>query len=93
MEGPIKHFTPTIGPSGMIFYTGAAFPAWRNNMFVGGMVAKSLMRFTGKENRILSEERLFVGQGWRVRNVVQGPDGLLYLGIDGGMIVRLAPAS
>src|SRR5215211_4971878 len=63
MEGPIKHFTPTIGPSGMIFYTGAAFPAWRNNMFVGGMVAKSLMRFTVKANRILSEERLFVGQG------------------------------
>jgi Glucose / Sorbosone dehydrogenase len=72
-------------------YTGSAFPAWRDNLFGSGMVAKSPLRFVVKGNRIVSEEGLFASQGWCVRNVVQGPDGLLYVGVDGGMILRIAP--
>jgi glucose/arabinose dehydrogenase len=93
VEPPVRHFTPAIGPSGMIFYTGSKFPAWRNNMFVCGMVSKSLLRFVVSGERIVQEERLLGERNWRLRNVVQGPDGFIYLGVDGGMLVRLSPAA
>jgi aldose sugar dehydrogenase len=91
MEQPVYHYTPSIAPSGMEFYTGDAFPMWKGNLFLGGMVLTHLNRLVVKDNKVVHEERLLKEHKWRVRSVRQGPDGFLYLGIDGGMIVRIRP--
>ena len=91
MEQPLKYYVPSIGPSGMLFYTGDKFPKWKNNLFIGSMALQHLNRNVITDNKIVKEERLLVPEKWRVRFVKQGPDGYIYLGIDGGMIVRLRP--
>lgn len=91
MEQPVYYYDPDIAPSGMIFYTGNAFPTWRGNLFIGAMVRGHLNRLVIEHDRVLHEERLLEDRGWRVRAVQQGPDGLIYLGVDTGMIVRLRP--
>lgn len=97
MEAPAHVWVPSIATSGMLFYTGDRFPEWRGNMFVGGMAGEQLARLTVEGDRIVAEETLVRGIG-RVRDVRQGPDGLIYLAIDhrGGNptpIVRLVPAN
>jgi glucose/arabinose dehydrogenase len=93
LEPPIHHWTPSIAPSGMTFYTGAAFPRWQGDLFVGALAQTHLarLRFDGK--KLVTEERLLDDEGWRIRDVAQGPDGLLYLVIDSddAPIVRLRP--
>ncbi len=91
MEQPVYHYTPSIAPSGMQFYTGDAFPAWKGNLFIGGMVLTHLNRVVIRNDKVVHEERLFGDHKWRVRSVRQGPDGFLYIGVDGGMIVRVRP--
>ncbi len=91
MEQPLYQFTPSIAPSGMEFYTGNAFPMWKGNLFIGGMKLTHLNRLIIKDNRVIHEERLLEDQKWRVRAVRQGPDGFLYIGVDGGMILRIMP--
>jgi glucose/arabinose dehydrogenase len=81
MEQPVHVWVPSIGISGMMFYTGDKFPQWRGNMFVGGMVGQQLVRLTLNGQRVVSEETL-VPQMGRVRDVRQGLDGLIYLVID-----------
>jgi glucose/arabinose dehydrogenase len=81
MEQPLQVWVPSIGISGMMFYTGDKFPAWRGNMFVGGMAAQHLVRLTMNGPRIAGRETL-VEQMGRVRDVRQGPDGYIYLVTD-----------
>ncbi|MEX0274338.1 MAG: PQQ-dependent sugar dehydrogenase [Flavobacteriaceae bacterium] len=92
MEQPAHYYTPSIAPSGMEFYTGEKFPEWKNNLFIGALALQHLNRLVIENNKIVHEERLLEGFGKRVRAVKQGPEGYLYLGLDGGMIVRLVPA-
>ena len=91
MEQPIHYYVPSIAPSGMVFYTGDRFPKWRGNLFIGSMVMTHLNRLVILDNQVVHEERLFENQKWRVRNVIQGPDGYIYIGVDGGMILRMMP--
>ena len=91
MEQPLYQYTPSIAPSGMEFYTGNAFPMWKGNLFIGGMILTHLNRLVIKDNKVVHEERLLKDQKWRVRSVKQGPDGFLYIGVDGGMILRIRP--
>jgi len=91
MEQPIKYYVPAIAPSGMAFYSGEQFPGWRGNLFIGAMVSEHLNRLVLEDRRVVEEERLLTELGYRVRNVVEGPDGLLYLLVDKGMILRLSP--
>lgn len=92
MEDPVHLYTPSIGPSGIAFYTGDAFPAWRGNLFQGALAHRHLNRLIfDAEGRIVREERLLQEFRWRVREVRQGPDGALYLGVDDGMLIRLRP--
>lgn len=88
----IYHWTPSIAPSGMIFYTGNLFPAWRGNLLLGALVAQSVVRLTLEGTRVTGEERLAMGA--RVRDVRQGPDGAVYALTDqsNGAILRLTPA-
>jgi len=92
MEQPIYYYLPSIAPSGMIFYTGEAFPAWRGNIFIGALALRHLNRLVVEGGRVIHEERLLTDSNWRVRVVQQGPDGALYIGVDSGMILRLHPS-
>ena len=92
---PLLQWTPSIAPSGMAFYRGDKFPAWRGNLFVGALRGQMLVRLELDGERIVREERLLENKVGRIRDVRNGPDGYLYLLIDDarGRIVRLEPAS
>jgi glucose/arabinose dehydrogenase len=81
MEQPLHIWVPSIGISGMMFYTGDKFPSWRGNMFVGGMNGQQLVRLTLNGTRITGREAL-VEQMGRIRDVRQSPDGYIYLVTD-----------
>ncbi len=96
---PITYYNPSIGPSGITFYTGDKFPAWKGNLFITGMVGQKLIRMEIKGRQIASQETLIADYG-RVRDVKVGPDGLLYVLLQnmngdakGGSIIRLVPAN
>ena len=94
LAAPLHNWTPSIAPSGMAFYTGDAFPEWKGNLFVGSLKFQYLARVVLDGTRVVSEERLLEDQFGRVRDVRQGPDGLLYVltDEDDGRLVRLQPA-
>jgi aldose sugar dehydrogenase len=91
MEQPVFYYLPDIAPSGMIFYTGSAFPSWRGSVFIGALVHGHLNRLVVEGSKVIHEERLLQDRGWRVRAVQQGPDGFIYVGVDGGLILRIRP--
>jgi glucose/arabinose dehydrogenase len=93
MEQPVYFWTPDIAPAGIAFYTGTRFPAWQGDLFVSGLAAKSLVRLVLKDDRVVAEERLLTELNARIRDVIQGPDGALYVMTDGiaGKILRLVP--
>jgi glucose/arabinose dehydrogenase len=81
MSVEVKVWVPSIGISGLMVYTGDRFPNWRGNMFVGGMAAQHLSRLTLDGRRIVNQELLVQRMG-RIRDVRQGPDGLICLVTD-----------
>jgi glucose/arabinose dehydrogenase len=96
MQQPVYYWDPVIGPSGMAFYTGNLFPAWKGSLFVGGHATNDLVRLTIKDNKVVDEERLLKDlqpKPERVRDVRQGPDGALYVVTDSanGRILKLVP--
>jgi aldose sugar dehydrogenase len=94
MVDPVWHWTPSIAPSGMTFYTGDLFPKWKGNLFNGALKFQLLSRLEIKDGKVVSEERLLQGLHERIRDVRQGPDGALYLLTDNsaGRILRVTPA-
>ena len=92
MEQPVYYWDPVIAPSGAAFYTGSAFPEWRGQLFVGSLRPGALVRLKLDGGRVVEEARYLPNVG-RVRDVVQGPDGLLYLLTDAsdGQLLRVAP--
>jgi glucose/arabinose dehydrogenase len=96
MEEPITFYKPSIAISGMVFYTGDKFPLWRGNLLVGGLAGMQLSRLAfnrqGLETR---REALLLELRQRIRDVRQGPDGLLYLTTDmpDGAILRIEPVA
>jgi glucose/arabinose dehydrogenase len=92
MEQPLYYWDPTIGPSGMAFYTADLFPAWKGSLFIGSHRPSFLNRLTLDGDKVVGEERLLEGFGAQVRDVKVGPDGALFLLDDkGGRVLRLAP--
>lgn len=92
VEPPRHHWTPSIAPSGMAFYTGDAFPRWRGNLFVGALRGQLLSRLELDGERVVGEERFLTELGSRIRDVRQGPDGGLYLLDEShGRILKLEP--
>lgn len=79
MEQPLTYWSPSIAPSGMAFYTGDAFPGWQGDLFVGALAGTHLRRVELDGREVVDEEILLDGVVGRVRDVRQGPDGLLYL--------------
>ena len=94
MEDPLRVWTPSISPCGLCFYTGDKFPAWKGSLFTGGLSAYALFRLELDGERVIGEERLIEGRLPYIRDVRQGPDGLLYLVThsDDGGLFRLDPA-
>jgi glucose/arabinose dehydrogenase len=93
MEQPVYYWDPVIAPSGMIFYTGDKFPAWKNNIFVGGLASNALVRLVLENGRVTKEERYLHELHERIRDVQQGPDGYLYVITDNsdGRLLRVKP--
>jgi glucose/arabinose dehydrogenase len=101
-EYPIVYWTPSIAVSGMAFYTGDKLPKWKGDVFVGSLRTGEIPG-TGHLERILFNEKfeelrresLLVDLRQRIRDVRQGPDGLLYLITDQkeGAVLRIEPAS
>lgn len=97
MENAKNVWVPSIATSGLLVYTGARFPKWQNSMFVGGLAGQRLVRLTLDGQRADVADNLLKNQG-RIRDVRQGPDGLIYLAIDDAAgkptpIVRLEPVA
>lgn len=99
MEPPAFHYATSAALTGIAFYTGGAFPQWRNNLFVGAMTPRFLARLVVSNGRVEREEKLLLEKRWRVRVVQTGPDGFLYLGVQrnadgtGGVIARMRPVT
>jgi glucose/arabinose dehydrogenase len=100
MDNPRIHWVPSTSPSSLVFYTGDRFPEWRNNLFVGSLTERQLIRIAfNQPSQAERRERLLVPLGVRVRDVHQGPDGLIYVATEGasggstadGMILKIEP--
>ncbi len=94
MEQPLHHWTPSIAPSGMAFLTSDRYgPAWQGNLFVGSLKFQYLARLELKNGQVVAEHKLLQDVGQRMRDVRQGPDGLLYVVTDSpqGRLIRLQP--
>jgi aldose sugar dehydrogenase len=94
MEQPVYYWDPSIAPSGMAFYTGDKFPAWRGSVLVGALAGQLVARLETSGERVTGEERMLRQIGERIRDVRQGPDGFVYLLTDSerGRILRIKPA-
>ncbi|MEM9361905.1 MAG: PQQ-dependent sugar dehydrogenase [Bacteroidota bacterium] len=90
MEQPVYQWTPSIAPCGMAFVTSDKYPEWKDNILVGSLSFQYLERLELKNNKVVFREKLLDGQG-RLRNVKQGPDGYIYVGIEGKGIFKLVP--
>ena len=90
---PVLEWTPCIAPSGIEFYTGSAFPAWKGNLFVAALGLQKLVRLEISNNTKITHQEDLLEKSGRIRDVRQGPDGLLYILYDKpGKIVRLEPS-
>ena len=92
LEQPLYYWVPSIAPSGMAFSTSGIYPKWKDNLFVGSLRFEYLERLELKNNKVVKREKVLDSIG-RVRNVEQGPDGYLYLGVEGKGILKIIPKS
>ena len=94
MEQPVYFWDPVIAPSGMVFYTGDRYPGWKGSVFVGSLNPGLLVRLVLENGKVAREERYLGELGERIRDVRQGPDGLLYMLTDNpqGRILKLVPS-
>jgi glucose/arabinose dehydrogenase len=93
LEAPLHHWVPSIAPSGMAFLTSDRYGAgWKGNLFIGSLKFRYLARLEIAGGKVVREHRLLEGTD-RIRDVRQGPDGLIYVVTDSadGRVLRLAP--
>ncbi|MEQ1608273.1 MAG: PQQ-dependent sugar dehydrogenase [Hyphomonadaceae bacterium] len=92
MEQPVYYFDPVIAPGDMIFYTGNLFP-WKGDILASGLKTRDIVRLKLDGDKVIGEERVLTDQG-RIRDIVQAPDGALYVLVDdAGKVLRVTPAA
>jgi len=93
MEQPVYYWDPVVSPGALAIYSGQLFPEWKGNFFVAGLSSKALIRLTLENDRVTGEERLLTDRKERIREVVQGPEGALYVLTDGdkGKLLKITP--
>ncbi len=91
MEQPIYYWDPVIAPSSLMWYTGALFPRWRGDAFIGGLASESITRIAVKGERVTGEEKFAMGH--RIRDVAQAPDGSIWAitDEDDAQVLRISP--
>jgi len=91
MEQPVHYWDPSIAPSGLLIYSADRFAKWKGDFFVGALAGQAVARLTLKDGVVIGEERILQDLGARIRDVVQGPDDLIYILTDSGdgRIIRL----
>jgi glucose/arabinose dehydrogenase len=101
MDDARMFWVPSISPSSIMFYSGDKFPRWKNNLFVGALTTRQLIRVAfNQPNQAERREGLLAGQGLRIRDVQQSPDGYIYVATEGasggdaadGLVLRIEPA-
>jgi glucose/arabinose dehydrogenase len=91
LEQPITYWTPSIAVCAIDFYVGDRFPRWKNDLLVSSLAAEDLRRLRIDGDTLVEQEVLFKGVG-RLRDVVVGPDGLVYVAFNvPDRIARLVP--
>jgi len=93
LEQPVYYWDPVISPGALLVYSGALFPEWRGNFLIAGLSSQALIRLVLEKDRVIGEERLLTDRKARFRDVVQGPDGAVYVLTDGkdGKLLQLSP--
>ncbi|HVY35051.1 MAG TPA: PQQ-dependent sugar dehydrogenase [Caulobacteraceae bacterium] len=91
MVQPRYYWDPVIAPSGLAFYTGSLFPAWKDSVLIGALRGKMLDRVTLKGDKVVDEEPLLVELNTRIRDVRIGPEGAVYVLTDDTRLLKLAP--
>jgi glucose/arabinose dehydrogenase len=91
MEIPAWVYVPSIAPSDLVVYQGAAFPAWQGSLLIGAMAGMHLNRLVLRDGEVVAEERLAQRLLGRVRSIAIDGQGLIYLGSDNGEVWRLRP--
>ncbi|HEX5265059.1 MAG TPA: PQQ-dependent sugar dehydrogenase [Phenylobacterium sp.] len=97
MEQPLYYWNPSIAPSGLMLYTGNAFPGWKNDLFVGGLSGMQVTRLVMNGEKVVAEEKLLMDRCERIKVINQGPDGDIYILTDQmppnqNEVLRLVPA-
>ena len=94
MEQPVYYWDPVISPGALLIYSGKLFPEWKGNVLVAGLSSQALIRLELKDDRVAGEERLLTDRKERMRDIVEGPDGALYVLTDGsdGKLLKITPA-
>jgi glucose/arabinose dehydrogenase len=90
MEQPLFYWVPSIAPSGMTFVSSDKYPEWQGSLLVGSLKFQYVERLVLKNDKVVKREKILEGMG-RVRNVKQGFDGYIYVGIEGVGIVKILP--
>lgn len=92
MRQPLKYWDPSFAPSGMMFYTGDMFQEWQGDLFIGSLKFRYLKHLKIEGNKVVAESNLFEELDGRIRDVVQGPDGAIYLVTDSneGKVIRVS---
>jgi glucose/arabinose dehydrogenase len=104
MESPLLEYTPACAPASGVFYRGSALPAFKGNFFFGCLRGERIIRVTLDGRRVVSQENLLEGKYGRIRDIAEGPDGLIYFSTsnrdgrghpasDDDRIMRMAPVS
>ena len=89
MEQPLYYWVPSIAPCGMAFSTSGVYKKWKGDLFVGSMKFNYLERLVFKKGKVIKREKILVNIGGKLRNVKEGPDGYLYVSVDGKGIFKL----
>ena len=94
LEQPAYYWKPSIGTSGLAFYTGDLFKGWKGNLLAGGLAGMRLERLVLEGGQVTAVEHLLTGRHERIRDVRVGPDGAVYVLTDDdkdGKVLRLRP--